>query len=182
MCHRVIPGIILALFIVDLHAAEVTVEAGYAGKVAIKLDGWITSGDARKIARVRGDSEVAWLELDSTGGDVETGLDIARYVSKTSVPVLVTDECYSACAYAAFVAIGRNRLLVGDDAVLGIHQTYDTGSGDPSPAWDREVVRRLKRYGAPLWPLRDMLNTTFDSMRTYGHDELVKRGAVPWVR
>jgi len=176
MCHKLILGIILALIIVDARAAEVTVKPSGS----IRLAGWINDGDDIKIARAN--HGAPWLELDSTGGDVETGLNIADYVHKRKLAVLVTDECLSACAYAAFVAIGAHRLLVGDAAVLGIHQTYDTASGDPSPSWDREVVRRLKRAGAPLWPLRDMLNTTSDSMRMYGRDELVERGALPWVK
>jgi hypothetical protein len=158
-----------------LHAAKITVEPN-----SISLEGWIVEGDARKVVAAYRNRNVRWLRMSSNGGDVETGLKIADYVGHHRIHVLVTDECLSACAYAAFVALGSRALLVGDHAWIGIHRTYDTATGVPTPDWDLEVVKRMRHAGAPPKPLKDMLATTSDTMKMYGSEELIRMGGVEW--
>ena len=67
---------------------------------------------ARKLAAKEG-LIIVGLELTSTGGDADTGLELAKWVKKNSAVVVLESFCWSACSYAALVALGNDTLIIG---------------------------------------------------------------------
>jgi hypothetical protein len=186
MCHKLMAALTAAVCLsLPTHAASISVQAADwqddGRLVAIKLDGWIEAGDLQRILDAvrevrRKGLIVAGLEMQSPGGDVGTGMGIAAYVHKTAKKVVVREACWSSCSYAALVALAGHRLLVGRHAEIGLHRTYDTASGVPSPYWDNAVINMFKRYGVAPRAIKDMLATSKDSMTYYDLVELQKMG------
>jgi hypothetical protein len=186
MRHRIVAALTAACLSLPAHASDISVVAADwqddKTVVTVKLDGWIEAGDmerilkAYRIARKKG-LTVVGLEMHSTGGDVGTGIAIANFVRKSGRVVILRSECWSSCGYAALVALAKRRLKVGDHAEIGIHQTFDTASGVPSPEWDNQVIDLFKRSGVAPRAIVAMQTTTMNSMTYYDLIELRKMGA-----
>src|SRR5262245_65775969 len=105
--RKLILRLALALVPISAHAATMQVEQ-HEGNTRLVIEGDINVGDGdRFLARVASVGP-AELEMDSPGGDAESGMLIARWVhDNREVKVFVNDYCNSACSYAALVALGR---------------------------------------------------------------------------
>jgi len=117
------------------------------------------------------------LELDSWGGDGDTGIMLADFVSRWKKKVVVINRCNSACSFAALVALGQGKLWVGPDATVGVHQVYDAETGDPDRIWTERAAKILRRYGAPKAPLDAMVRTPPGSMEVLHESQLIELGA-----
>lgn len=117
------------------------------------------------------------LELDSWGGDGDTGMRLADFVSRWDKQVVILNRCYSSCSFAALVALGQGKLWVGPGAEVGVHQVRDTETGDPNRLWTERAAKYLKRYGAPKAPLDIMVRTPPGSMVILHESQLIELGA-----
>lgn len=151
-------------------------------EVALHFKGGVKEGDLQRILRAAKEAkadgkEVTAIWLDSWGGDGDTGILIADWVAKNDMEVFVDDNCLSACAFAALVALGKGRLTITKGAGIGVHQVVTTGTGVPDPAWTRMAANVLRKYGAPRTPLEDMCNAPPDQMVMFGPMTLTSFGA-----
>jgi hypothetical protein len=146
----------------DVSVARIYWQPNDGGReVALYYEGGVRKGDIRRIWRALDEAKqdgkvVTTLWLDSWGGDGDTGMLLADLVARNRFDVFVDDECVSACAFAALVALGRGRLLITADADISVHQVTDDASGLPDVRWTRRAAERLVRYGAPRTPLEVM--------------------------
>ena len=174
-----------ALLAVILGSSATASEITYDDATAVVLlTGRIGKGDTGRVqlavSKIENSGREAMLELDSDGGDGGTGLLLAEYVASSSLTVIVGSRCWSACSFAALVALGRGHLVIRPGAQLGVHQVYGTLSGKTDIPWTKDAARKLRRIGAPRRPLDDMVKTDDDLMKTYDYDELIEMGALPW--
>ena len=151
--------------------------------VTVRLTDKIVPGDLERIRSAMVEARktrkaVIALELASWGGDADTGLAIARYVYKNNIDVLLTAGCWSACAYAAMVALGRGNLMIRSGAELGVHQVYDNGTGESDKPWTERAANSLSKMGAPKDMLDGMVETSSDGMTYYRYNSLRSMGAL----
>jgi hypothetical protein len=117
------------------------------------------------------------IELDSWGGDGDTGMMLADFVSRWDRRVVIINRCNSSCAFAALVALGQGKLWVGPGASVGVHQVHETETGIPDRRWTERAAKYLKRYGAPKAPLDAMVRTPPGSMTVLHESQLIELGA-----
>jgi hypothetical protein len=151
--------------------------------VTVRLEGKIMSGDVERIrtAMIRAkntNKAVIALELVSWGGDADAGLAIARYVYKNNINVLLSDDCWSACGYAAMVALGRGNLMIRGSGNIGLHQVWDNVTGLSDKNWTEGAARTLSKMSAPKNMLKDMVATSSDGMTQYSFGKLRDMGAL----
>lgn len=80
----------------------------------------ITNDDVdRLLAHLRDNPQVTQLELNSAGGSVYAGDEMARIVIDFELDTLVSGECSSSCV-TIFLAGDRRRMLLGSK--IGFHQ------------------------------------------------------------
>jgi hypothetical protein len=79
------------------------------------ITGLIDNSVVHQIRGYRGDH----IMIDSRGGQVAAGLQVADLVSKRKMTVTVTDRCYSACFSFVFLPAARREVLAG--ATLAMH-------------------------------------------------------------
>jgi hypothetical protein len=174
--------VVLAL-IPLLCGASAVIEPVDDNVVIVQLTDRIKTGDlfrVRKAMRAAkaAHKQVVALQLDSPGGDGDAGLELAEFVAKYNVDVILSTRCWSACSYTAMVALGKGNLLIKRGAELGVHQVYDNGSGLADPDWTRRAARRLGQIGAPQPLLDAMVDTPPEGLKTYDYDDLVAMGAM----
>lgn len=185
-----IAAAMLPIFLSCAHAAYVDVHAvpwqhDRSGQmVTVRVSAGIDKGDLDlireklKLAADRGQVVVA-LELDSWGGDGDTGILLADFVyHNKKLKVFIGDRCWSACSYAALVALGHGNLLVGPYAKLGVHQVVDNDTHFANIAWTKMAARILRKYGAPQQVLDAMVGQPPSGLVYYGAAELEAMGAV----
>ncbi len=184
-----IPVLILGLFPALAHAAAVLMkpvdwEANPDEQVVtIKVFSSIEDGDLDRVRQAfakarKGDRRVLALEMESDGGDGYTGMQLAQYVADHNVSVLLRERCWSACSYAAMVALGQGRLLIRDQAEIGVHQARDTGDGSASRGWTQMTANQLLQLGAPADMLDAMVETPPSGMTRYSYFTLKYKGAI----
>jgi hypothetical protein len=168
---------------VDLRAVDWQTNEG-GRMVTVYLHEDIDIGDLERVRAAMveartGDKLVVALQLDSYGGDGNSGLELAEWVAANNINVLLAGRCWSACSFAALAALGRGNLLLRPGAELGVHQVYDDGAPDrPNLPWTERAAVQLSRHGAPRTVLDAMLVTPPTGMATYGYSELVGMGAL----
>jgi len=131
------------------------------------------------IEKIRKSSKtVVALELNSYGGSGDTGMILAEYVAhKWRLPVVITNICYSSCALAALVALGKGQLEIGRGAEVGVHQFYYQDTGTSAVEFTQSMARYLQRYGAPKAPLDLLVATPPGDMEILHEDQLKQLGA-----
>jgi hypothetical protein len=88
-------------------ALEIRRVAACSG-VVLRLRGDFKDGDyARFKSQFRQRDAVIGLDLSSTGGDFEEGVQIATLVHQKKLRVYVSNECSTACAFVFFAAAKR---------------------------------------------------------------------------
>ena len=131
------------------------------GQCVIALQGFISEHTTRGFTRVVERSKATgcrevWLLLESPGGSLLSGIELGQEIYAEGFSTIVNRSCASACALI-FMA-GRQRVLMGRMARIGLHQT---GSADPrfddvgkdchASAMD-ESSRLKRRYLARVLP------------------------------
>ena len=78
----------------------------------ITYRGELVSDSAGRVLAVAGSRPVRTLRIASGGGEVGSAIDLARWVRRNGVDVIVDGPCFSSCANYIFPA-GREKHIVG---------------------------------------------------------------------
>ena len=114
----------------------------------LKFDGVVESSEKRGCSK-------PWLLLESPGGIVDDGVNLAKEVRTRQFRTMTRLRCASACALI-FIA-GVERVLIGSRATIGLHQPTATRGGSEksrrcvtSPYSDGLAqIRRFLRWAIP---------------------------------
>ena len=110
---------------------------------AIAVTGNLTAGTADRLAAaVAAAPDLAVIALDSPGGRMFEGQQMARLIRERGLDTLVEDQCASACTIALIA--GRQR-IAGPGAAIGFHQPTFPGLAEHERALMIADMRRL--YG-----------------------------------
>jgi len=133
--------------------------------------------DARLVSEFRGAvaraPNLTTVELQSPGGRVYSGLEIARviYDLRPNTWITAGSECYSACSIA-FLA-GKLRLA---DGLLGVHQISGVNDDSLTQSVISDVFDSLRQFGTPDALVSRMLRTPPDEIYVFSADELEDLG------
>lgn len=96
------------------------------------IEGTIERGDAKQVkaltaALTQGRDEILAVSLNSPGGDVQAGMDIARHLQSLKLQVVTNvmtsdghpGSCASACSY---IYLGGSFRYLNEGSRLGVHQ------------------------------------------------------------
>lgn len=142
--------IVQMLFASSASAAQISLADFGTGKQAMVFTGEISAGDAPKFREIAYRRASNIVILDSPGGNLNAGLEIAQTVRElgltTAVPA--TAGCYSACALI-WVA-GTNRYM-SRSAQIGFHAAYfrENGIAKETGVGNARVGAFLTRIGLP---------------------------------
>lgn len=130
------------------------------------LDGEIETGDGRAFEQVLATyPRVRFLVLNSPGGVVEDGLEIAEAVFARGVATIVPSwaGCYSACAFIFLGGVERH--VAGE---LGVHQ-FSSPSRDIVDAQRTvaDILDVLNQFDTPQQVISAMLRTEPDDMYVF---------------
>jgi hypothetical protein len=143
----------------------------------LRLEGPLGLGDGERVRQLTAKaSALRIVELDSPGGRLKEGEQIAALVKKSSWQTRTTGACESACTFI-HMAGERKQLLPG--AKLGFHRA---SAGTVNPVLDnlanRELVRMYREAGLPERFIERTLATPASRMWHPSRDELVGAGLV----
>ena len=96
------------------------------------LSGAVDGLDYQKFLRMLTPSVQMVVLSNSPGGDLRSGLDIAREIRSRGLPTVASGFCQSSCANI-FLG-GRERFLANNSSYLGFHGNYQTRRTVPSSA------------------------------------------------
>jgi hypothetical protein len=126
-------------------ALEIRRVAACSG-VVLRLRGDFKDGDyARFKSQFRQKDAVIGLDLSSTGGDLEEGVQIATLAHQKKLSVYVSKECSSVCAFVFFAATKR---YLAKDSRIGVHSVSDTR--DIEDLSSMRLTLKLARLSAKL--------------------------------
>ena len=126
-------------------ALEIRRVAACSG-VVLRLRGDFKDGDyARFKSQFRKKDAVIGLDLSSTGGDFEEGVQIANLAHEKKLSVYVAEECNSVCAFVFFAATKR---YLAKDSRIGVHSVSDTR--DIEDLSSMRLTLKLARLSAKL--------------------------------
>jgi hypothetical protein len=157
---------------------------------AVALDGEIVPGDADKLNsvlryRASHGHETEYLRLNSPGGNVLAGSQIAEIVHNMGIKVVVGpyEECSSVCmlVYAA----GTSRVFTSTSS-LGVHsaiaptassaETGGYGENTVSLAATALLAREMTAYGTPSPIVVRLMSTPGTDIAWLNNDELTQGG------
>lgn len=123
---------------------RLTTDAG----VVLRLRGDVKPGDYARLKAMLQDTAIAGLEINSGGGSLEDGFDIARLVRDNGLVVYASEQCDSVCAFIFFAAKER---FLGRGCKIGVHSvSNDRGREDADSARvTLQVSRFLAGAGVP---------------------------------
>jgi len=141
------------------------------------LDGPLGLGDGQRVrALVARAPSLRTVELNSPGGRLKEGEEIAALVKQAGWNTRTTGACQSACTFI-HMAGTRKQLMPG--AKIGFHRA---SSGSMNPVHDRlanrELVRMYREAGLPERFIERTLATPAWTMWHPSRDELVGAGLV----
>lgn len=144
----------------------------------IYLEGEIVPGDSDKmVALARPEThnrDELVLDVNSTGGDLRAGMDLAVVVSLNHIAVRVKfgRVCYGSC-FSLFVAATRR--LISTPARIGVNRPQRNGVEAEAGATSR-LLDLYAKLGVPL-SIRDKLRTTpIDQIGLLNEDEMRSLG------
>ncbi len=143
----------------------------------LRLEGPLGLGDGERIRALTAKAAgLRVVELDSPGGRLKEGEEIAALVKRASWHTRTTGACESACTLV-HMAGERKQLLPG--AKIGFHRA---SAGTVNPVLDtlanRELVRIYREAGLPERFIERTLATPASRMWYPSRDELVGAGLV----
>lgn len=108
----------LAVKIDEVHSErnDVIVKEG-----SIIFNGIVNTSNVQKIEYLYNKTlkkNINYLVLQSPGGDLADGIELAKFVMNNDIPVYVSSSCSSACTFAFFSAKHKD---MAPDAIIGIH-------------------------------------------------------------
>lgn len=120
----------------------------------IYYQGSLTQSANEKVFKLYKENKnnIKWISIKSTGGEVNSGLDLAEFINENKLNIEVTEYCLSSCANYIFTA--ANEKLIAKNALIGFHG--GTTGMDASvaefintlPESEREITRKkLVEYG-----------------------------------
>jgi hypothetical protein len=116
------------------------------------------------------------VDLDSTGGDVDTAMQIGRIIRKYEGYTVVSpnDKCYSSCALIYSAGVRRF-----NHGVIGLHRPYFSSAPQSRQSIEREVplmLQKLKAYVQEMGNTdifyQEMVNTEPSAIKLYAGDDI----------
>lgn len=169
------------------HSASVlgldATQVGDATMVAVRFNGTIEERSDLDIRKAIADTldrgqVIAYLEITSHGGSGEGGRRLGRMLqSYPSLPILVVNECSSACANGVLTA-GTRRIVMGPYGRIGVHQSHVPGSWRPVDWASQNAATRLREAGVPVSVVRGLLRTPPESIYWLKESELAQMGVM----
>ena len=136
------------------------------GDSYISLTGVINRGDLEKwIIPTFKNEKRKYINLNSTGGDVEEAMKIGRYFKANEFKVTVGGICYSSCVFLLAGGVERNVIGLRN---VGIHRAY-FGSIDVSlsPTQIKKIRDKLNSDLKAFLEEMDVNPSLIDAMNSY---------------
>jgi hypothetical protein len=135
-----------------------------APSVVINARGPIIAGDAQRLMTfmqsLASTDRVIGFAVDSPGGSLMEAGQIADFINKSALSVVVPSEAQCASACFLLLAASPHR-FAGADALIGVHGASDDGKDDVgSMAATTAVARALGQYRIPPAIIGMMVQTT----------------------
>ena len=147
-----------------------------ASEVVVGGRGPIVKGDTARLeqalAAVPPSQHVVALALDSPGGNVVEGEQLAHLVRARLLPVVIpsNSQCVSACFLMLAASLHR---MAANDALVGVHSANEGGKEtDTSLAVTTLMARVAGEMGIPPAIIGKMVETTPGRVTWLDHDEL----------
>lgn len=146
------------------------------GNVYVMARGEIHQGDAaalqRVLGRLAGGKAPAGMLVDSPGGSVGAGAELAELIHHAGLPVGVLSN--SKCASACFLLLAASpQRSAGASALVGVHSASVAGRENAlSLAVTTAMAREAGRYGVPPGILGKMVQATPGRMEWLTHEDL----------
>lgn len=150
------------------------------GGVAVDARGEIHTGDLRvlkaSIARIPGGRMPVLMVVDSPGGSVSEGVELAEFIRMNRIAVAVPSS--SKCASACFLLLAAApRRAAGTNALVGVHSASIGGrESKDAMATTTAMARIAGSYGVPPAILGKMVQSTPGQMEWLTHDDLLSMG------
>jgi len=166
----------LALLASPAHALQFDQVTISATEVIIGGRGPIVKGDTARLqqalAAVPQTKQLLALALDSPGGNVVEGEQLARLIRAHRLPVVIPSN--SKCVSACFLLLAASpRRLAAADALVGVHSASEDGhETDTSLAVTTLMARVAAEMGIPPAILGKMVQTKAASVEWLTHDDL----------
>jgi hypothetical protein len=127
--------------------------------IVLRLRGDFGVGDYARFKSQFGQKDaVIGVDLSSTGGDLEEGVQIATLARQKKLSVYVSKECSSVCAFIFFAATKR---YVAKDSKIGVHSVSDNRDIEDlsSMRLTLKLARLLAKLGVPNSTIGKMVIT-----------------------
>ncbi len=165
-----------------------TVPLPEAGKVALLMQGAIEPNDAARLQALRlpAGQRIGLVVLNSPGGAVLAGRDMARFLRTRGVPVLVPKD--AVCASACFLLFAAAATKIAEPgARIGVHSASVSGGRENTGTLGVTTLmaREAAAYGVPPAIIGRMVTTKPGDMAWLTPDELrlmgvrIEAGGVP---
>ncbi len=126
----------------------------------------------------------ATIEITSPGGFVVHALELAAFVERHGLTVVVRGECLSACVP---IAVASSASFAEPDAVFGFHRVSTAVeltsemAGYTLELLDRDMLEFLRRHRVPESVLREAARHGGDSMHFVSARDMVAMGIISGV-
>jgi hypothetical protein len=177
-------AMLASFLLAPANAAEIERRVTAKGAVSISIAGEIVEGDGQavRLEIVRAEAEgyaISEIQLNSVGGRLFEGGDIARTIRAASLKTVVASgaTCASACFLAFAAGLTRS---VHSGARVGVHAACNE-SGDEnhaSSAATAAMARIAKILGVPSAIIEGMITTPSSEMFWLSKSNFVSMGAV----
>lgn len=153
-----------------------------ATEVIVGGRGPIVKGDTARLeqalAAVPQGKRLVALALDSPGGNVVEGEQLAHLIRARLLPVVIPSN--SQCVSACFLLLAASpRRLAANDALVGVHSANEGGrETDTSLAVTTLMARVAGEMGIPAAIIGKMVETTPGRVAWLTHDELASMDVV----
>lgn len=164
------------------HAMQFELVDVSATEVMIGGRGPIVHGDAarleRALASVAASKQLLGLAVDSPGGTVVDGAELARMIRDRNLAVIVptNSKCASAC-FLMFAAATRR--YAANDALIGVHGASDGGKDTTvAMAMTTAMARAAAELGVPPPIVGKIVATEPSRVEWLTHEDLISMGVV----
>lgn len=155
----------------------------------LHFDGKIQTGDGHRMQKFmqqldRKSLNAIIIRLNISGGKIPDATIMSRLIHKSGHPVLVGNQCTSAC-FLLFAASPSKQTEA--HAVLGVHRAVYEDTGQEAPDGTMAMASLYAEYGVPHYIIEKMLTTAPNDMyfltdadlRTL-HVQVVNPSSIPW--
>src|SRR5271165_3465361 len=166
------PATAMQFEVVDVSATEVMI----GGR------GPIVRGDAGRLEKALASApptkRLLGVALDSPGGTVVDGAELARIIRDKGLAVVVPSN--SKCASACFLLLAAApRRLAANDALIGVHGANDDGQDtEVAMAMTTAMARAAAELGVPTTVIDKMVATPPSRIEWLTHEDLRSMGVL----